>query len=109
MRRVTRSRCELVAAAIAVDPERYGTIVRRDGESFVTTTGVRVGFDWQRLMLSQEGHDTRRIDRLYRIHYLQWTGVPAIDRPFALLGLAGLVALAIVGLRLARGMTPGQR
>lgn len=91
--------------ALASDPERYGRVLAPDpddADGFVTTTGVHVGLDWESLRLSQRGPDTARIDALYRLHYLQWTGVPALDRPLALLGLAGLGALALLGLRLAR-------
>ncbi|MEO8276710.1 MAG: hypothetical protein ABI639_10855 [Thermoanaerobaculia bacterium] len=80
---------------------RYGTIASRDGDTFLTSTGVRITLDWKTVRLSQEGKDTQRIDGLYRIHYLQWTGVPAVDRPFAVAGLLGLVLLAAFGLRLA--------
>ena len=92
----------LLDEALASDRPRYGTIESREEEGWRTTTGVRVTLDWTTLRLAQEGPDTRRIDRLYRIHYLQWAGVPAIDRPFAVVGLSGLVLLALVGLRLSR-------
>jgi hypothetical protein len=57
--------------------------------------------DWKRLSLQQHGRDTDRIDRLYKIHYLQWTGEKTVDR---ILGLAGLVLLLVLtglGARLA--------
>jgi hypothetical protein len=92
----------LIEEAIAVDPARYGHVTGREDGEFVTSTGAHVALDWSSLRLSQRGRDTDRIDALYRVHYLQWTGIPAIDRPFALAGLAGLVALALAGLRLAR-------
>lgn len=90
--------------ALAADPARYGMVLGPDpddAEGFVTATGVHVGLDWDTLRLSQRGPDTARIDALYRLHYLQWTGVPSVDRPLALLGLVGLVGLAGLGLRLA--------
>ena len=40
---------------------------------------------------------------LYRIHYLQWTGVKAIDMLLGVLGLGLLVTLAYFGARLAFG------
>jgi len=78
---------KLVDAAIASDRGRYGDIAsvsRHPGDdpsaSIKTTTGVDIEFDWTTLALQQSGRDTRRIDALYRIHYLQWTGVRSIDR-----------------------------
>jgi hypothetical protein len=92
----------LVDEAISSDRARYGEITGREDGAFVTTTGAHVELDWASLRLSQRGRDTDRIDALYRVHYLQWTGVPGFDRPFALAGLVALVALALLGLRLAR-------
>lgn len=96
----------LVAEAIAEDAARYGTIARALPTSdataeFETTTGVRVELDWTSLTLQQRGRDTDRIDALYRVHYLQWTGVKAIDRVVGFVGLALLVGLSVLGLRLA--------
>jgi len=91
----------LVDEALASDRGRYGTITGREGEAFLTSTGARIELDWPSLRLSQRGRDTDRIDALYRVHYLQWTGVEALDRPLALAGLVALVVLALLGLRLA--------
>lgn len=95
---------DAVARASAV--ERYGAITetREDGDAVeVTFAGgavVRVGRD--DLSLAQSGADTARIDALYRIHYLQWTGIAAIDRPLALGAIGGTWVLAALGLRLFR-------
>lgn len=91
----------LVDDALSADPERFGRVARLDGDTFVTSTGVRVTLDWDTLTLSQRGRDTDRIDALYRIHYLQWTGVKLLDRVLGTAGLLGIVALALLGLRLA--------
>src|SRR5262245_61127500 len=96
----------LLTDAIASDPGRYGAIAsverHEDGTSSArTTTGVAIDLDWNTLGLSQSGPDTRRIDALYRVHYLQWTGVRAIDRVVGAAGLVSLLALAALGLRLA--------
>ncbi len=48
--------------------------------------------------LSQRGPDTDRIDWLYRIHYLQWTGNKTIDRVLAMFGLGLIWAVIIPGL-----------
>ena len=90
----------LIDDAIAGDA-RYGTIVAVDGATVRTSTGAAIELDWDSMSLQQSGRDTRTIDALYRIHYLQWTGVRALDRVLGVVGLAALVALAILGVRLA--------
>jgi hypothetical protein len=47
---------------------------------------------------SQRGADTDRIDWLYRIHYLQFTGNRSVDRVLAVAGLALIWAVMIPGL-----------
>jgi len=97
----------LLTDAIASDKARYGevsSIVRHEerapSASAETTTGVVIDLDWTTLALSQSGRDTRRIDVLYRVHYLQWTGVSLLDRALGVVGLVSLLALAMLGLRL---------
>ena len=103
----------LIEEAIAPERARYGEIARvtrNPGDpptaSIETTTGVTIELDWNNLSLQQSGRDTRRIDTLYRIHYLQWTGIKVLDRVVGVAGLASLVALAFLGLRLA--LAPGR-
>ena len=64
----------LLADAFTVNPSRYGRIVSLAGGVATTDTGAVVTFDWNRLGLQQRGRDTDRIDLLYKVHYLQWTG-----------------------------------
>jgi hypothetical protein len=90
-----------VADALAARAERYGGVSRVDGTTVETSTGARVTLDWNRLSLSQRGRDTDRIDALYRIHYLQWTGVPSLDKVLGFMGLTLLLALSGLGARLA--------
>jgi len=98
----------LVADALAQDALRYGDLVREDGGELVTSTGVRVALDWDHLTLSQHGRDTDRIDALYRVHYLQWTGVRGVDRVLGLVGIGLVFVLAGLGVRLAvRGKGSG--
>lgn len=92
--------------AMSADTARYGyiaSIVRHDDgtAAATTTTGVAIDLDWSTLSLSQSGKDTRRIDALYRIHYLQWTGIKPLDRVLGVAGLVSLLGLAVFGLRLA--------
>jgi hypothetical protein len=91
----------LIAEAIAADTRRYGAVASVEGDSFVTTTGARIELDWKTLQLSQRGRDTDRIDAIYRVHYLQWTGLKAVDKLLGLLGLGGVAALALLGLWIA--------
>ena len=91
----------LIADAFVVNPRRYGRITSLVGDTVTTDTGTVITFDWNRLSLQQRGRDTDRIDRLYKIHYLQWTGRRTADK---FIGLGGLVLLAVLtglGARLA--------
>jgi len=91
----------LIADAFTVNPTRYGRIVSLDGDVATTDTGAVITFDWNRLTLQQRGRDTDRIDLLYKVHYLQWTGQKTIDKMLGLGGLTLLVALTALGARLA--------
>ena len=93
-------RIALFEDAIATNPERYGSIESIEEWTATTTTGVEISFDWKTMRFRQTGADTRRIDLLYRVHYLQWTGTGWGDRALPLVGLIGLTALALLGLRL---------
>ncbi len=89
----------LVYDAIGANSKRYGEIVAVAGSRVTTSTGVEITLDWPNLSLAQAGRDTRLIDGLYKIHYLQWLGRPLPD---ALLGTAGIVLLlSLTGLGLA--------
>ena len=89
----------LVYDAIGANSKRYGEIVAIDGGKVITSTGVEITLDWPNLSLAQAGSDTRLIDGLYKIHYLQWSGR---SFPDALLGVAGIVLLlSLTGLGLA--------
>jgi hypothetical protein len=92
----------LVSDAFSAHPQRYGNIASISNYTITTDTNTRVVLDWKRLSLQQRGTDTDRIDLLYRIHYLQWTGITVIDRILGPVGLALVLALSILGLWLAR-------
>jgi len=89
--------------AFAANPDRYGRVATQTDQNARTTTGVEVTLDWNRLALQQRGRDTDRIDALYKVHYLQWTGVKALDKVLGVVGLLLLVTLATLGVRLAFG------
>jgi len=90
----------LVQDAISVNPNRYGQIVDISASRITTDTGIRITLDWNRLSLSQRGPDTDQIDMLYRIHYLQWTGLAVIDRVIGITGIVLILILSAVGLKL---------
>jgi len=88
---------ELVSDAISSNPARYGKIIRVEGSNVVTDTGIHIDLDWSRLALSQRGGDTDRIDALYKIHYLQWTGMKSVDQVLGALGILLVVLLSALG------------
>jgi hypothetical protein len=96
---------ELVTDAFSANAQRYGRVASIVGNKITTDTGVRIELDWDRLALAQTGKDTDRIDTLYKIHYLQWTGVKTVDQVLGGLGILLLLALSLLGARLffARG------
>jgi len=89
--------------AFTANPDRYGHVATQVDQTARTTTGVAVTLDWNHMSLQQRGRDTDRIDALYRVHYLQWTGVKPLDKLLGVVGLLLLVALAYLGARLAFG------
>jgi hypothetical protein len=90
----------LMNDAISTNAARYGKIISVQDNSAVTDTGIRIELDWKRLSLSQRGPDTDRIDMLYKIHYLQWTGMKAVDRVLGGLAILLILALSVLGSRL---------
>ena len=90
----------LLTDAFTANPERYGHIVSVDGTTVTTETGARVTMSWTRLALSQRGRDTDRIDGIYKIHYLQWTGNAAVDKVLGGVGLVLILVLSALGVSL---------
>lgn len=91
---------QLLEDAFSANPARYGHVTSTAGSVATTDTGVRVTISWPRLALTQRGIDTDRIDGIYRIHYLQWTGIQSVDRVLGAVGLALIVVLSLLGGRL---------
>ena len=88
----------LVEDAVANHAARYGNVIMVEDGVATTDTGVEITLEWSRLAFSQQGHDTRLIDTLYRIHYLQWLGEPALDKLLGIAGLTLLLALLVTGI-----------
>ncbi|MFP2767916.1 PepSY domain-containing protein [Oceanisphaera sp. KMM 10153] len=90
----------LLQDAMAANPTRYGEIESLDGTRAFTSTGISISLDWDTLSLRQQGADTRLINGLYRVHYLQWLPFGPLNDWLGMLGLVLLLAMALVGLRL---------
>jgi len=98
----TRADIELLLKdAFTANPIRYGELSDISGATARTSTGVEVTVDWNSLKLRQRGRDTDRIDLLYKIHYLQWTGVKTVDRVVGFVGLTLVIVLTVLGAWLA--------
>jgi hypothetical protein len=91
----------LLEDAFSANTCRYGSVSAVSGDTAVTDTGVKITMDWKRLYLQQRGRDTERIDLLYKVHYLQWTGFRSADRIIGLIGIVLVLALTILGAALA--------
>lgn len=87
----------LINEAIAANPERYGSVSQWDGRQGLTSTGIELSLDWERLSLRQLGPDTRRINLWYKIHYLQWTPFKALNQVLGMIGLGLLLLLSLCG------------
>jgi hypothetical protein len=92
---------KLLNDAFSQNPQRYGEVASISNDTIMTTTGIQVSLDWNGLKLYQRGPDTDRIDLLYKIHYLQWTGIRTLDKILGPLGLTLVFLLSILGIRLA--------
>ena len=90
----------LVEDAISVNTKRYGNIVTVIKNQIETDTRVTIQLDWSQMLLSQKGRDTALINTMYKIHYLQWTGIKIVDRVLGLLSLGLICILAIFGVLL---------
>ncbi len=87
----------LLEDAFRFNPDRYGDIVSIEGNVAQTSTGVVVTVNWDTLSITQDGRDSRWIDQIYNIHYLQWTGFYWTDKILGLGGLALLIYMTITG------------
>ena len=90
----------LITDAIKNNIKRYGEVVSVDGLSAITSTNVNIALNWQEMSLYQKGNDTKFIGIMYKIHYLQWTGIEEIDKVMGVLGLILVFTLALFGIAL---------
>jgi len=80
--------------------ERYGQVISSDNFNVITSKGIEVSLNWDRLTLRQKGEDTKLINTLYKIHYLQWTPFKGINQYMGIIGLILLMTLTIFGLKM---------
>ena len=92
----------LAADAVARSPHAYGAagaVTSDDATVHIAYgSGVRVDVSRADARISQRGSDTDRIDWLYRLHYLQWTGNRTLDRVIAVAGLVLIWMVFVPGL-----------
>lgn len=79
---------------------RYGNIEKIDEGIATTTTGIKILYNWNSMSLSQTGGDTDLINTIYRIHYLQWTGVDVVDKGLGFTGLLFVLLLTFLGIKM---------
>jgi len=91
----------LVSDAISHNVKRYGEIESIHGLVVSTSTGIKVTLNWNNMSIHQKGSDTDFIQTMYKIHYLQWTGVKSIDNVLGIVGLALVILLALFGVTLS--------
>lgn len=90
----------LINDATSHNRSRYGKVETLTNSTAITSTGVEIGVNWQTLSLQQKGKDTRFINQLYKVHYLQWTPSEFVNKLLAVLGLGLLLSLTALGIRL---------
>jgi len=95
-----QQRRALINDAIALKTERYGELLDSNAAPYLTSTGATISLQWNTLSLQQNGLDTRWIDRMYRVHYLQWTGIKPLDKVLGVCGLLLLILISVTGVRL---------
>jgi hypothetical protein len=80
--------------------ERYGHVISNEGFKVLTSKAIEVTLNWERLVLRQKGEDTKLINMLYKIHYLQWTPFKGINKYMGIMGLILLMTLTVFGIKL---------
>jgi hypothetical protein len=97
----TRSQYEsLLKDTLSENKERYGEIVNIKGAFAKTSNGIDIKLDWNNLKLSQKGQDTKLINLLYKVHYLQWSPFKGVNQILGIVGLLLLITLTVLGIRI---------
>lgn len=87
----------LFSDVISQNPQRYGSLIERQGLVAQTSTGIKIELDWDTLRFTQSGLDKKIINTLYKVHYLQWTPWAGVNRVLGLLGLGFVALITIFG------------
>lgn len=90
----------LLEDAFQFNSDRYGNLVSVSGNTAHTDTGVELNISWPTLSISQDGRDSRWIDKIYQIHYLQWTTISWLDQILGVGGLLLLILMTYTGARM---------
>jgi hypothetical protein len=90
----------LLEDAISKNKERYGNVVNITGAHAKTIHGIDIKLDWNNFKLSQKGSDTKLINLLYKIHYLQWSPFKGLNQVLGMVGLLLLITLTLMGIKL---------
>ncbi|MCO7224491.1 PepSY domain-containing protein [Pleionea sp. CnH1-48] len=89
---------QMVNDAISANPDRYGNAKTVSEQKVLTDTNINISIDWHQMRLRQKGDDTKFINTMYKVHYLQWTGIKFVDRVLGVVGLGLVVILGMLGL-----------
>ena len=93
----------LLHDAFIMNPDRYGEVSSIDESRITTNTDVFITMDWNTLSFTQDGRDSRAINKVYEIHYLEWTGFYYIDKVLGLSGLFLLIYMTWTGMQMSFG------
>lgn len=93
----TKDQIRFLTDAISSHSERYGTVEGKEGDVYVTSTGVELSLNWDTLSIYQSGNDTKLINLFYKIHYLQWLGNKKANITLAVVALSLLLLLILYG------------
>lgn len=93
----------LLHDAFSMNPDRYGEVSTIDETVITTNTEVYITMDWNTLSFTQDGWDSRAINKVYEIHYLEWTGFYYIDKVLGLSGLFLLIYMTWTGMQMSFG------
>lgn len=95
---------QLLVSATAHNVARYGQVasLSQTGEFWlaITTTGVEITLNWADLTVRQQGRDSRLINTLYKVHYLQPFELKWLNQAFASIILVLLIVSVLLGIRL---------
>lgn len=90
----------LLDDAILSNQSRYGDVINIDDNVALTSTGIEIKLNWNSFRLSQQGQDTKLINLLYQIHYLQWSPFKGLNQILGILGLLLLITLTGFGIKI---------